>query len=566
MTDDEQETVDLVDGIDVSKLNSESFTDFVDQFLTSKQPSIGYRWKSDGNICGQKELRMPQDAEVEEQDNDENLFSTRSTMDLAENSAASYEKSSNQETGCQSDLTKSNYDTQNLKTYQPHVEKIEEEDLFYSRTSIDLEESSAIHDRISSNLETDRKDLTKSTYGNQNPETYQSHVEKVEGEEDNEDLFYTRTSSIDLEGSSAVHDRRSLNPETDRNDLTKSTYETQNPDTYPSHTDKIEYQDDYENLFYTRSDLEEPSTPLHDERRSNFGSDIENDASESTFETKNQMGKVTENRLGIQSETYQPHLNSMALYYRSTMNLPQPFDGKKSIKETNDPTHGPIEKENGITQITENISSPEDIESDEGECTSLSSYEDDSSNNQIYSQNGFVISPIPNHPPDVDKEIQQKLLHLSTENTSCNEDLKSNSHSLMSHKSNTSQNDLRHMLLQRKKKSQTRERLSPIRDTQSERKKITRTERVAKRASKRSKRNLSQIRENEWRKKIESIGGKGKRAKMSNRLLKMRKLSPIRETEVKKKSSRFGFKPMDRDELQALREAREARVKGQNQR
>merc|ERR1712173_517129 len=118
-------------------------------------------------------------------------------------------------------------------------------------------------------------------------------------------------------------------------------------------------------------------------------------------------------------------------------------------------TQSPCETENTITQITENISSPEDIESDEGECTSLSSYEDDSSNKQIYSQNGFVINPIPCHPPDVDKNIQQKLLHLSTENTRCNEYKKSNSHSLMSHKSNTSQDDLRHMLLQRKKVSQT---------------------------------------------------------------------------------------------------------------
>merc|ERR1712223_594429 len=208
-----------------------------------------------------------------------------------------------------------------------------------------------------------------------------------------------------------MHEKRNSNQETDRNDLTKNTYETQNPETDPSHADEIEDQDDYENLFYTRSDLEEPSTPLHDERRSHLGSDIENDASESTFQTQNQMEKVTESRLSIHSETYQPYVNNMALYYRSTIDLLQPFDGKRSIKETNDPTHGPNETENTITQITENISSPEDIESDEGECTSLSSYEDDPSNKQIYSQNGFVINPIPCPPPDVDKKIQQKLLH-----------------------------------------------------------------------------------------------------------------------------------------------------------
>merc|ERR1712223_1730760 len=160
-----------------------------------------------------------------------------------------------------------------------------------------------------------------------------------------------------------MHEKRNSNQETDRNDLTKNTFETQNPDIYPSHADEIEDQDEYENLFYTRSDLEEPSTPLHDERRSHLGSDIENDASESTFETQNHMEKVTESRLGMHSETYQPHLNSMALYYRSTMNLPQPFDGKRSIKETNDPTQSPCEAENTIKQITENISSPEDIES-----------------------------------------------------------------------------------------------------------------------------------------------------------------------------------------------------------
>merc|ERR1712004_360708 len=125
-------------------------------------------------------------------------------------------------------------------------------------------------------------------------------------------------------GSSALHDKRSSNPKTDRNDLTKSTYETQNPETYPSHADEIEDQDNYENLFYTRSDLEEPSTPLHDERRSHLGSDIENDASESTFETQNQMEKVTESRLGMHSETYQPYVNNMGLYYMSTVNLPQP--------------------------------------------------------------------------------------------------------------------------------------------------------------------------------------------------------------------------------------------------